>query len=276
METPVTALDPADPGIPGLEAALGVPSAADVCLAPHSDDACFSLGHLLAQRRAGTVVTVFPVSSYAAPGTGLEGDVLSVTRCRLGEDREFARRAGVGARSLGLPDALVRGEPAFVSGSPDSAREAAGRIVASVASATFGPRLGMRPDPRPWLFCPMGIGGHRDHLAVLLAVLGLARLGRRYRLAFYEDLHYASNPVARSKGLRRFASLTGSLGLRRLRHDLDAEGLATKMALVGCYPSQLEPRLATIEAWRPAVADPDVGPHEAVWIPQADLRQSSG
>ena len=273
MEVSENALNPGDPGEPGLLAMLGVPDPGDVCLAPHSDDACFSLGHLLARRRAGTVLTVFPVSGYVAAGVDQLGDVVAVTRRRLSEEHEFARRAGVLPRCLDFPEAHARREPIFGG---EGAGATAARIASTLFAALRGPRLGMRPKPRPWLFCPAGIGGHVDHLAVLLAVVGWRPLRSFYRLAFYEDLHYASRAAARVAGLQRLARLTGGLALRRLRHDLGHQERAEKMALVRCYPSQLERSIATIEAYRPAVADAAIGPHEAVWIPQDDLRQSSG
>ena len=219
------------------------------------------------------MLTIFPVSGYVAADAGGQGDVVAVTRRRRLEEREFARRAGIDARCLDFPEAHARGEPIF---SGEGAVALAGRIAPALSAALHGARLGMRPEPRPWLFCPAGIGGHVDHLAVLLAVVGWRRLRGFYRLAFYEDLHYASRASARTAGLRRLARLTRGLALRRWRHDLGAPERAEKMALVRCYPSQLEPAIARIAAYRPAVADPAIGPHEAAWILQDDLRQSAG
>ena len=53
------------------------------------------------------------------------------------------------------------------------------------------------------LYCPAGIGGHRDHLSTLLAVRGaFDKLRSRSAIHLYEDLHYASVPQARETGTK--------------------------------------------------------------------------
>lgn len=64
--------------------------------------------------------------------------------------------------------------------------------------------LGCTSTLRPWLFCPAGIGDHVDHVAVRTVIAGhLDALGHSYRVAFYEDLHYAADPEKRRLGPER-------------------------------------------------------------------------
>lgn len=49
---------------------------------------------------------------------------------------------------------------------------------------------------RTWLFAPMGVGDHFDHLVVLHALIAhLPRVSERYELLFYEDPHCRREPV---------------------------------------------------------------------------------
>src|SRR5205814_6973835 len=69
---------------------------------------------------------------------------------------------------------------------------------------------------RPWLFCPSGIGGHVDHVAIRLVIVQhYDRLAALYRLAFYEDLPYASQPRARLAGLSQLLRGLHGRSLRR-------------------------------------------------------------
>ncbi len=257
---------------------LGAPPASseNVYLSPHSDDICFSLASFARHRHCGTLLTVFSVSTYTTsplPHLDESGERVTVTAIRLAEDEVFARHCGLNAVSLGYPDAQARGQRPF---DPGQALAIAGRIKTALLE-TLGAGLPAGDSTsRPWLFCPAGIGGHVDHLAVLALVIAHAdALERRYRIAFYEDLHYASNERMRNDGLRRLhRSWTGSR-LRRHVWPLDASLQLEKMALVRLYTSQLTPRLETIDAYTPATS-PVTMPHEAVWIPQSDRHQRPG
>ncbi|MGH7124432.1 MAG: hypothetical protein ACREFI_08680, partial [Stellaceae bacterium] len=121
-----------------------------------------------------------------------------------------------------------------------------------------------RAAARPWLFCPAGIGGHVDHVAVLMVVArNLERLAPRYRIAFYEDLYYASDATVRGVGLERlFRALSG----RSLDHHSFplADGGAEKLKLLHLYPSQFDVMPRSIERFTP-FAGAGTAPHEAIW-----------
>ena len=264
-----------DPGRPGLAALLGPPDPRDIYLAPHSDDVCFSIGALAASRRAGTLLTVFSVSRYLADArAALRASVLDVTRRRMAEDTEFARRVGLSARWLGLSEAPIRGEMPFddapIAPAVQASREA-------LLAALIGPTLGQRAARRPWLFCPLGVGAHRDHRTVRAIVLSaFGTLAVRYRIGFYEDLHYAADLEARRKALEGLSTHAPALAMTRLRHDLSQDVVRRKMALLGLHASQLPAGWATVERFTPALPMLSGVPHEAVWVVQSDIAQASG
>lgn len=247
---------------PSLDLLRG--DAEDVWLSPHSDDVCFSLGLLAYLRRTGTLLTVFPVSGFTASGgapapTGTE----RVTRTRLAEDQDFAHTCRLVPRYLKFPAARERRHDPF---NAEAVRDVTAMIEPALAQALMGPTLGRLADRRRRLFCPIGIGGHVDHLAVVEAVLGLRPvLEPFYRLAFYEDLHYASNPDKRRLGLQWFSGRPALDGLHRLAWPMDASQQAQKLRLVRLYRSQMTPQLARIDAYHPAAAEP-AAPHEAIWL----------
>lgn len=258
-----------------IESVLGAASHDDIYLSPHSDDICFSLGCLARQRRAGSLITVFPISFYRADQTSINaGQMLATTRRRLAEDAAFAQACGLGANVLDYPDALARGQAPF-----DSAQYAGASqlIQGKLIAALMGPTVGRRPTSRPWLFCPAGIGAHVDHLAVLdIVVRGLRQLRTHYRVAFYEDLHYAANNVRRERGLEVMRQWLGRHELQRCSLFLDRRHQQeAKLQLVGLYSSQLTPAIRSIRAYTPAVPGLAV-PHEALWVFQEDMHQLPG
>jgi hypothetical protein len=181
--------------------ALAVADAGDVWLAPHSDDICFSLGLTAFRRRCGTLLTAFPLSGYHAglPRAQQGAEALTVTRLRLAEDAAFARACGLAVACLEFEDAALTGWPPFDAG---RTHEQAARVEGALLAALRGPAVGRAPQLRPWLFCPAGIGGHVDHLALRAVVARhFDALRALYRIAFYEDLHYASDAAARTAGL---------------------------------------------------------------------------
>jgi hypothetical protein len=85
-----------------------------------------------------------------------------------------------------------------------------------------------------------------------------------YRIAFYEDLFYASDWNARIAGIARFRSITAPLRTRRLAHTIK-DMAEYKLDLVRLYKSQFHQPPVSITQFTPAgcFAQP---PHEAIWI----------
>lgn len=239
--------------------------AADVYLQPHSDDICFSLGALADARHGGRLLTVFPVAGYLARQPGAETPpVQQVTAIRLAEDQAFADHCGLETHTVDLAGASVLGHPSFDLGWVE---ENAARTRAPLIEALRA--LAPAPPLRPWLFCPGGIGDHVDHVAVLKVIVGhYDALKESYRIAFYEDLYYASDPFRRRAGLERLHQELRGRAL--MRHAFAVSGrVARKRELIALYRSQFVQVPATIVEFTPASGQPPA-PHEAVWTEETE------
>src|SRR5262245_49394736 len=175
-----------------------------VYLSPHYDDVCFSLGHL-ASRQGGNLVNLFTLSLYVAVKMDLPANdwarVELISRLRRREDQFFAEAAMLARYDLGLR------EPALMGYGPFDLTSLETEITALSARLIPG-ILSMLPDEgnrsSAHLYCPMGIGGHRNHLSTLLAVQrAYDTLRHRCTVFLYEDLHYASVSRARQEGVLR-------------------------------------------------------------------------
>jgi LmbE family N-acetylglucosaminyl deacetylase len=233
----------------------------DVYLSPHCDDIAFSLGSFAAARGAGRLVTVFTYSNFTLDPGLADLSPAAVTEWRWREEQKFAAACGMTQTNLGMQEAPLRGRPAM-----DYTR--AGEELAAFSPVILPALLDMQDERpaalRPWLFAPMGLGGHLDHAIILqLIAVNRAALARRFRVAFYEDLPYASWYHERVMGLARFRALFGRLVWRRMSFPLGS-GIEAKLDLVNLYGSQ--------HRTSPVISDfsphcqPPQPPHEAVWI----------
>jgi LmbE family N-acetylglucosaminyl deacetylase len=158
-------------------------------LSPHRDDAIFSLGLALSEWAGQPelnidVVNFFTVSQYA-PRTPLTS-ITGISAARAREDRLTLREAGlcIQQTSLELLDAPLR------TGLHWS--QVCRPEVWHVVNAELVEQLARKLDQRfndAIMLAPLGLGNHLDHITVRQAAL---RAARAKRLAFYEDLPYAS------------------------------------------------------------------------------------
>jgi len=262
---------PAVPPIPAAVLARGASAAQfrrnaglmHVYLSPHLDDVCFSIGHLASQA-GGHLVNLFTRSSYVGARLSLpanaEERVEFISRLRQREDRLFTEAAQLVRHDLGLS------EPALLDHGPFDLTDLEVEIAA--LSSRLMPALSMLPtEGEPlWahLYCPMGIGGHRNHLSTLLAVRrAYDTLCHRCTVFLYEDLHYASVPRARHDGVRRAIQLYAGTVLSPIVLPIAQGDAESKMQLIRLYASQ--------HAHVPRVADftPASGfssdLHEIIW-----------
>src|SRR5262249_32759380 len=153
---------------------------------------CFSLGGI-AIRTGGHLINVFTESQYTVNTKDdfSKATIKRVTSLRRSEDELFFSRCRMKETAVHWPETPLRGYNPF-----DGQQRTA-------ELAKFGPQLlellrairKGRAKRKPWLFCPMGIGGHRDHLLIRdIIVTYLSELEAFFRIGFYEDLPYASKP----------------------------------------------------------------------------------
>ena len=184
-----------------------------------------------------------------------------VSRLRSEEDQRFVQAAGLVRHDFGLS------EPPLLGLGPFELTNLEVEIAA--LSAKLGPYLlALLPsqgDPdQARLYCPMGIGGHRNHLSTLLAVRGaFDALRDRCTLLLYEDLHYASVPRMREVGLRRAARIFAGTRLSPIAVPVHSQDAERKMRWVSLYASQHAhaPRLMD---FTPASGMAS-GLHEIIW-----------
>jgi hypothetical protein len=226
----------------------------DIYLSPHYDDIAFSLGARVAAMPGGKLVNLFTRSGYVAgTPTNHWPDAATIERVmvlRCEEDTAFSTRYRLERLDLGLDEPPVRRRsPWDLAGLADDieqVRTPLTQLLGSLASASQ-------------IFCPAGIGGHVNHLAVRAVVVQLLPELREHSVLFYEDLPYAASLRKRRRGI---ADLRAALQGRRLGRRSWGSG-AEKLEAVNCYPSQL-PKPPALRRFSPRTIWP-IGPHEAVW-----------
>jgi hypothetical protein len=236
----------------------------DLYLSPHFDDICFSLGAYVGHRRQGILLTVFSNSTYVAKpddprvASGDRQALVSALRCA--EDLTFAQEVGLRQITASFDEAPIRGRDIFDTGSSvEDAATLNRKLFDAIMAADCDRQAGLRP----WLYCPMGIGGHVDHVTILRIVMSnYDALRAAYRIAYYEDLFYAADWPARISGLNRFRAIVAPLQLRRSYHLID--DIQCKLKLVRLYESQFVEPPTTITPFTPAQYF-STPAHEAIW-----------
>lgn len=230
-------------------------------LSPHRDDAVFSLGLALSrwsERRVRlAIVNFFTISAYAPwTATSLPSEI---TELRAQEDRRALQAISrhIKNTSLMLLDAPLRLNisPASISAPENSSLQPPGE--------THSLMLAMRKYfLRGLVMAPFALGRHIDHRAVYAAAV-LVR--RPQRLAFYEDLPYATWTSEEELAVRvhETENETG-VALRPLviRHG---HAGAQKLRLISRYQSQI----TRSEAKAIGEYAARYGGGERIWIPRS-------
>jgi hypothetical protein len=233
-----------------------------VILSPHCDDACFSLGFTLTRHAGAHLVDLYTRTDRATGARAAEGraGVEATTQRRRAEDAAFAARLDLRIVDLDLPEATLRSHTPFdLHGIADDAATLDAALVPLLQQLATLPGSGRRA-----LYCPLGVGNHRDHVATLMVVVhNHLELQRHFAIRFYEDLPYAAAAARRVEAVGRLQSWIAPA--RPLRHAeaMSAAQFAIKMELAALYQSQLNgpPDPA---CFVPA-AGPSATPHEAWW-----------
>jgi hypothetical protein len=209
-----------------------------IYLSPHHDDICFSLAHF-ASRFPGQLINLYTRSRYVGAPLDLPADeaarIEAVSRLRREEDLRFVAAIQATRHDLELK------EPALMGRNTRDLADLDGEVAA--LSAGLIPLLSeLLPKAGPGaanLFCPMGIGGHRNHVTTLLAIrAAYDALRTRCSVFLYEDLHYASVAAVRNAGLQRAGQIFAGCQLTGSVVTLDPAESARKMLCIGLYASQ--------------------------------------
>ena len=229
-------------------------------LSPHRDDAVFSLALALSRWSKLTVpITIlnfFTVSAYAPHASSSAVDEIS--SLRQSEDREAITSIdpAIEVQSLDLLDAPLRLNisPASISAPENLERQPRGETEA----------LALRIHPfllRGLVLAPLALGDHIDHQAVRYAALSLPKTER---LAFYEDLPYATW-TAEEQLTAHVQAIEHATGVK-LEGVVVNSGAAIqdKRHMVSYYASQI----TNAEADSIAEYASRYGGAERIWIPK--------
>ena len=188
-------------------------------LSPHPDDLVYStFSTLMESAGFGTAIVFFNVSRFTK--RGLLPKFL-VTPMRTLEDALILARLRIETTFLWMEDSSCR--PDFIDQ----------ELVNSKLDSFRGTYVS--------IYCPLGVSGHIDHLAVRSAGVNLwLKSGKRSRICFYEDLPYA----ARMKDVdveveTRVRELTGTCGrLVVLYRPMNSDGVRRKLFFGSRYLTQ--------------------------------------
>jgi len=247
----------------------------NIYLSPHHDDVCFSIGWLAATR-GGELVNLFTDSVHglnpsAADAARHSGETNSARRRR--EDARFTEAVGLGTHDLDLPDVADGADPFDLTAIDDEIERLGARLVPYL--------LDLLPqDSTPasaTLYCPMGVGAHRNHLSAFWAVRrAYDRLSPRCSVQLYEELPYASIGWIRQRDVAAMRNALAGHGLVPMQVPLTPAELQKKLEWISYYESQhhTPPRP---EQFIPASGD-CAGPHELVWrlLPMQTNAASTG
>ncbi len=209
-----------------------------IYISPHLDDAILSAGGLIHdQARDGerveiwTVVCGFPREATLTPYAQLLhfqwgfSSAEETVRLRRAEDERAAAIVGAKTVHFDFPDCIYRRGANDESLYPMDVFVPPHPAEADLP-AKMTAKLAKRLQPDDVLVCPLGIGGHADHVIVRQAVEGLNR-----PLLYYADVPYVLNhPSARETFTRLMTAE---------RRDVSSGGLLVWVAGIASYASQI-------------------------------------
>lgn len=223
-----------------------------IYISPHLDDAVLSAGgRIYDQSRAGERVEIWTLNCGFPP----EGDLSPLAqvlhfqwgfssaeetvRLRRAEDAKATARVGAQAVHFDFLDCIYRrgadGEPLYpmdIFAAPHTSEAG--------LPARIGAALAQRLEADDALVCPLGVGGHVDHVLARKAVEGLNR-----PLWYYADVPYLlSHPEA-------LGPLTN--GARPEVQKVSSAGLSAWVDGIAAYASQLSTLFENPEKWREAI-----------------------
>lgn len=210
-------------------------------ISPHFDDACFSLANYISGHRNLELINVFTQCNFIAkplPHLNFSlgvNSVEAITKLRDGEDERFALKYSITRTNLNLAEATVCGLHPFDLGDLNGEI----KLLNQTLIKNLFEKAREKKSAEVLIYCPMGIGGHRNHLSILLSVLkNYEALSAVANIFFYEDMPYAVNSEARMVGISQFQKFFNNVDFRHHVKYLSTKELQIKLEDVALYMSQ--------------------------------------
>ncbi len=234
-----------------------------IYLSPHHDDVCFSLATTISKNIDSHIFNIFTRSNFTFQkiDSQLNPDQIieNVSKIRDLEDETFAKTLAIGRSNFSLIDASVKGlNPFDLADIQDEINDISSQILPDL----FEMLNQSKSDN--FIYCPMGVGKHRNHLSTLISILdNFNDLHSRSKVFFYEELPYSSNKYNKGEAVTRLKEAFPNNQLIRHITKLSSGQFEEKMQLISIYKSQ---HLPTVDSHSFIPYDSLITlPHEAYW-----------
>jgi deacetylase len=203
-----------------------------IFLSPHADDICYSAYASLMSAPAETrkIITIFSRSCWTFRAIPREEDWEAITESRASEDHHFSEFSGSSLLRIDLPDTSLRkldhGDEYLIRPYEDPIFPQVQQQLAITLKEV---------DVNAYLYVPLGISLHLDHLIVRDAIISLRPDLRE--IFFYEDLPYVESNT--DEEIYNFAQSLNT-ALRPMTFDLTELWPEKKQGIEVIYYSQLE------------------------------------
>jgi len=203
-----------------------------IWISPHLDDICFSLGGLVSKVNHGHLLNLFSISNYVERLDHTYNQNV-ISKIRDGEDSLFAQRCNLSRYNFSFEDPSVLGINPFILTGLDIE-------VDKINSALIPYLLDQKNETEKiCLVSPMGIGGHKNHLSIAIAIIkNIEVLKDKFDLFFYADLPYAKDDARGLNAINLFNHATRLYKKNTFLSYLNEDELVQKNSLISLYKSQ--------------------------------------
>ena len=234
-----------------------------IFISPQHDDVCFSLATTISKNNNSHILNLFTRSNFTSQAShgSLNSDQIieSVSKIRDLEDESFAEKLALGRTNFSLVDASVkRNNPFDLFEIQNEVNDISSQILPELV------KMLNQSKGDNYIYCPMGVGRHRNHLSTLISILdNFNDIQSRSKVFFYEELPYSSIKDSKIEAVNRLKKAFPNNQLIRHVSMLSGSQFKKKMQLISIYKSQLS---TTIQCNSFIPYDDFITlPHEAYW-----------
>lgn len=210
----------------------------NIYLSPHFDDACFSIGGIIQASQKGYLINIYTKSDHVENifiAQQLKSHHKAISTLRKQEDMAFVNSCKLTAINLNFKEPKLLGINPFDLNNINNDVAFLNKHLIKVVLDIIQSRKSQIYQ----IFCPIGIGGHRNHVSTTLSILkNINFIREKAKVYFYEDLPYANNPSLRYQGLRRLLKMSNQKEFFNTKIHFTTEQYEEKRNLIKFYKSQ--------------------------------------